>query len=98
MNLDNFIIPEDKLFDTPSREDGCPKELEVDLRTAGCDQIQLAGRILKLPQASVSTAQVIFQRFFYVRSFVKFSLMVSFVLFIIYIYFLQCLLPISRIL
>ncbi len=29
-----------------------PKELEVDLRTAGCDQIQLAGRILKQPQAN----------------------------------------------
>lgn len=91
MNLDDFVIPEDKLFDTPSREDGCSKELEVDLRTAGCDQIQLTGRILKLPQASVSTAQVIFQRFFYVRSFVKFSLMVSlFVLYLIFKNFRMC--------
>ncbi len=31
MNLDDFIVQEDQLCNTPSREDGCPQDLEEDL-------------------------------------------------------------------
>ncbi len=78
MNLDDFIVQEEQLCNTPSREDGCPQDLEEDLRIAGCDQIETAGKLLELSQVVISTARVIFHRFFCGRSFIKIPIMVSF--------------------
>lgn len=77
LTLDNVIIPTDRLRNTPSRRDGCSHELEVDLRIVGCEYIQTAGILLRLPQVAMATAQVLFQRFFYSKSFVKYNMLVS---------------------
>ena len=50
ISLENSIIPEEALDNTPSRKDGIPESLEMDLRVVGCDYIQSAGLLLKLPQ------------------------------------------------
>ncbi|BEJ16743.1 hypothetical protein CspHIS471_0601440 [Cutaneotrichosporon sp. HIS471] len=57
----------------PSRADGVPAHLEADLRTVGCMMIQEAGVMLKLPQSTLATAQVILHRFFYVSSLTSFG-------------------------
>ena len=50
ISLENSIIPVDKLEKTPSASDGLGGELEMDLRIVGCEYIQTAGILLKLPQ------------------------------------------------
>ncbi|KAJ8320186.1 hypothetical protein KUTeg_001773 [Tegillarca granosa] len=71
LTLDNVLIPEDKLSPTPSLQDGLDSETEMDLRIIGCELIQTAGILLKLPQVAMATGQVLFQRFYYSKSFVK---------------------------
>lgn len=94
LSLENCFISEEKLRDTPSRKDGVSPSLEADLRIVGCEYIQSAGLLLRLPQVTLllvvicftahfaskvamATAQVLFQRFFYSKSFVKYSIFVS---------------------
>lgn len=43
----------------------------------GCQLIQSAGVLLRLPQVAMATAQVLFQRFWYVTSMKHFSTKVS---------------------
>ena len=50
MSLENIIIPEEKLQRTPSVVDGLNIEIETDLRIVGCEYIQTAGILLKVPQ------------------------------------------------
>lgn len=50
LTLENVLIPHDKLCETPSMLDGLDKEVETDLRVLGCELIQTAGILLKLPQ------------------------------------------------
>lgn len=50
ITLDNVLIPEEKLLETPSMLDGLEKDVETDLRILGCELIQTAGILLKLPQ------------------------------------------------
>jgi len=71
ITLENVLIPEEKLSETPSMQDGLDKEIETDLRVLGCELIQTAGILLKLPQVAMATGQVIFQRFYYSKSFIK---------------------------
>ncbi|GFR84914.1 cyclin-L1 [Elysia marginata] len=71
LTLENVLIPAEKLSETPSMHDGLDKEVETDLRVLGCELIQTAGILLKLPQVAMATAQVVFQRFYYVKSFIK---------------------------
>ncbi|THV07891.1 cyclin-like protein [Dendrothele bispora CBS 962.96] len=68
---------------TPSREDGIPLELEEDLRAYGCKLIHEAGILLKQytfllfqnrKQVAVATAQILFQRFWYVTSMKQFGI------------------------
>jgi hypothetical protein len=54
ISLENCIIPADKLEKTPSALDGLPSELETDLRIVGCEYIQTAGILLKLPQVKAN--------------------------------------------
>lgn len=44
------ILPPEKLYPTPSMQDGLPYEVEFDLRLIGCELIQTSGRLLRLPQ------------------------------------------------
>lgn len=46
------LLPPEKLYPTPSLLDGLPYEVEFDLRLTGCELIQTAGRLLKLPQVT----------------------------------------------
>lgn len=54
LTLENAILNTEKL-DAPtiSEEDGLSKEIETDLRILGCELIQSAGILLKLPQVSI---------------------------------------------
>lgn len=65
------MLPVDKLIETPSHHDGLDRQTEVDLRILGCELIQTAGILLKLPQVAMATGQVLFQRFYYSKSFVR---------------------------
>ncbi|XP_071945733.1 cyclin-L1-like [Antedon mediterranea] len=71
ITLENCIIPTEKLSPTPSLLDGLDSETEIDLRILGCEFIQMAGILLKLPQVAMATSEVLFQRFYYSKSFVK---------------------------
>jgi len=77
LSEESYIIPKERLRCTPSMKDGCPHDLEVDLRIVGCEHIQTAGILLRLPQVAMSTAQVLFHRFFYTKSLIKYNMTVS---------------------
>ncbi|CAE6409125.1 unnamed protein product [Rhizoctonia solani] len=62
-----------QISQTPSRTDGIPTEIEEGLRAYGCKLIQQAGLLLKQNQVAMSTAQILFQRFWYVTSLKQFS-------------------------
>ncbi|CAL1704327.1 unnamed protein product [Somion occarium] len=59
---------------TPSRQDGIPPNLEEDLRAYGCKLIHQAGILLKQKQVAVATAQILFQRFWFVTSMKQFGI------------------------
>ncbi|XP_062622271.1 cyclin-L1-like [Saccostrea cucullata] len=71
LTLENVLIPDDKLSPTPSMQDGLDLDTETDLRILGCELIQSAGILLKLPQVAMATGQVLYQRFYYSKSLVK---------------------------
>lgn len=50
LSLDNCLLPKEKLERSPSVIDGLDSETEYDLRIIGCELIQTAGILLKLPQ------------------------------------------------
>lgn len=59
LSLKNLLLPEEKLDPTPSQLDGLDSETEKDLRIYGCELIQTAGILLKLPQVRLNTFEVI---------------------------------------
>ncbi|XP_011502061.1 PREDICTED: cyclin-L1 [Ceratosolen solmsi marchali] len=71
LTLQNCLLPDEKLNSTPSSIDGLDAETETDLRILGCELIQTAGILLRLPQVAMATGQVIFQRFYYSKSLVR---------------------------
>ena len=52
-------------------QDSLACEVEVDICIIGCEMIQTARIVLKLPQVAMATGQMLFQRFYYKKSFVK---------------------------
>lgn len=68
------LASQEQIQKTPSVEDGIPKELEEDLRAFGCQLISQAGLLLKQKQVAVATAQILFQRFWYVSSMKQFGI------------------------
>lgn len=55
LTLENAIINSEKLdseLGTCSQKDGLNKQIELDLRFLGCELVQTAGILLKLPQVS----------------------------------------------
>ncbi|XP_069597686.1 cyclin-L2 isoform X3 [Ranitomeya imitator] len=74
ISLENCLLPENKCALTPSIVDGLEADTETDLRCVGCELIQSAGILLRLPQVAMASGQVLFQRFFYSKSFVKHSM------------------------
>ncbi|XP_076472731.1 cyclin-L1-like [Babylonia areolata] len=71
LTLENVLLDEEKLKVSPSMIDGISKEDEYALRFVGCNLIQTAGLLLKLPQTAMATGQVVFHRFYYSKSLVK---------------------------
>ncbi|GAV02917.1 hypothetical protein RvY_13419 [Ramazzottius varieornatus] len=71
ISLENLILPRYRLAPTPSMQEGLSVRTEWYLRRLGCDFIQHGGYILKLPQTAMATAQVLYQRFYYIKSFVR---------------------------
>ncbi|QRV75309.1 Cyclin, N-terminal domain [Ceratobasidium sp. AG-Ba] len=64
-----------QISQTPSRADGIAADIEEGMRAYGCKLIQQAGLLLKQNQVAMSTAQILFQRFWYVTSLKQFSVM-----------------------
>lgn len=55
LSLENALQSADKLeTNSVSQQDGLTREIETDLRILGCELIQTAGILLKLPQVSSS--------------------------------------------
>ncbi|PVG00878.1 cyclin-like protein [Serendipita vermifera] len=63
-----------QIKEPPSRLSGIPADLEEDLRAHGAKMIQQAGILLQQKQVAMSTAQVLFQRFWYVSSMEKYGI------------------------
>lgn len=74
LTLENCLLSDNKLQETPSHQDGLNKEIETDLRILGCELIQIAGILLKLPQVAMATGQVLFQRFYYSKSYLRYDM------------------------
>lgn len=53
LTIDNSVIPEERLSPTPSMLDGLDLNTETDLRILGCELIQSAGILLRLPQVQI---------------------------------------------
>ncbi|XP_023349756.1 cyclin-L1 [Eurytemora carolleeae] len=73
LTISNSVLPLDKLTPTPSSLDGMTTETEIDLRNLGCNLIQTAGKLLRLPQVAMATSCVMYQRFFYSKSYVRYN-------------------------
>ncbi|GAA6068425.1 cyclin-L1-like isoform X1 [Tachysurus ichikawai] len=50
--IDSSVVPEEKRTDTPSMRDGLELHTETELRILGCELIQSAGILLRLPQVT----------------------------------------------
>ncbi|GBP64809.1 Cyclin-L2 [Eumeta japonica] len=74
LTLYNCLLPESAFKETPSQADGLDIETETDLRILGCEMIQTAGILLKLPQVAMATGQIYLQRFYYSKSFVRYPM------------------------
>ncbi|CAH0403106.1 unnamed protein product [Chilo suppressalis] len=74
LTLYNCLLPESAFKETPSQADGLDIETETDLRILGCELIQTAGILLKLPQVAMATGQIYLQRFYYSKSFVRYPM------------------------
>lgn len=75
--LDNFYVSKDDLADSPSSKDGISSDVERDQRIYGCEMIQEAGILLRLPQAVMATGQVLLHRFYCKVSLVAHDVKVS---------------------
>ncbi|CEG47564.1 ania-6a type cyclin [Plasmopara halstedii] len=67
------LLPTPSLARSPSLEDGVPPAVERMHRSFGCELIQEAGVLLRLPQVVMATAQTLLQRFFYRKSLRQFD-------------------------
>lgn len=54
INLENSLLNDERLSNPPSLADGMDVEIERDLRYLGCELIQTASILLKLPQVNVN--------------------------------------------
>lgn len=53
ITLENCLLPEDTLRFTPSMSSGLDPDTETELRVTGCELIQAAGILLRLPQVGL---------------------------------------------
>ncbi|XP_050720549.1 cyclin-L2-like isoform X3 [Eriocheir sinensis] len=74
ITLENVLLPPEKLSPSPSQQDGLDADIEMDLRILGCELIQTGGILLRLPQVAMAAGQVLFQRFYYAKSMVRYPM------------------------
>lgn len=77
ISLENPILSNEVVQNTPSLADGLDSQSENDLRITGCRLIQISGILLRLPQVAMATGQVLFQRYYYCKSFVRFPMEIT---------------------
>lgn len=70
----NYILTDSILNSSPSQRDGLDCDTEVDYRIMGYDLIQETGKLLQLPKFVVYTAQMLFQRYYYFKSFIRYEM------------------------
>lgn len=58
-----WLFTEEELAHTPSAQDGMAPEREKELRSKGINFIRQVGIMLKLPELTLSTAAIFFNRF-----------------------------------
>src|SRR4051812_11568354 len=63
--MPTYSVPLDLVQTPPSVKAGLPVAVEYNNRLFGCELIVQAGVLLQLPQVVISTAQMIFHRFYY---------------------------------
>ncbi|TMW68348.1 hypothetical protein Poli38472_005816 [Pythium oligandrum] len=66
--MEHVVLPEAILARSPSQQDGVSAHEERDHRFWGCELIEEAGILLRLPQVVMVTAQTMLQRFYYRKS------------------------------
>ena len=64
-----LLLPNEIITNSPSLLDNIPSSIEMIHRVYGCELIQEAGILFRQPQVVMCTAQNIFHRFFYRKSF-----------------------------
>jgi cyclin L len=69
----SILLPDSILNFSPSQKDKIDQTEELLYRVYGCELIQEAGILLKLPQVVMATGQNIFHRFFYRKSLERFD-------------------------
>ena len=69
LTLDNVLLSPEELEACPSVKDGLTSEEEQNLRNLGCEYIQISGIMLRVPQVAMANAEVLFQRFYCIKSF-----------------------------
>ena len=72
--LENPILPDESIQNTPSMADGLDRESENDLRITGCKLIQISGVLLRLPQVCIWFALIYLLEFTNPRIFSIFRL------------------------
>ena len=65
----SLLLPNEIITNSPSLLDNIPSSIEMIHRVYGCELIQEAGILFRQPQVVMCTAQNIFHRFFYRKSF-----------------------------
>lgn len=71
------LVPAEVRSRPPSQEDGIEADVERELRSFGAGLVQSAGMLLRLPQLTIVSAAVIFQRFYFQKSFADFDVRIS---------------------
>ncbi|KAJ2379486.1 hypothetical protein IW150_000140 [Coemansia sp. RSA 2607] len=74
LSLRNPLLTPEQISQSPSQQQGITRDLELNLRAYGCHLIQATGTILQVPQMVMASAQILFQRFYYLASFQDFPL------------------------
>jgi hypothetical protein len=89
LTLSNVLLPQEKLYPnpTPSTSEGLPWDVEYDLRLIGCELIQTAGLLLKLPQVIL---KILENNFYFVGLFLDSSSNWSSIISTLFLFFIIC--------
>jgi len=89
LTLSNVLLPLEKLYPnpTPSTSEGLPWDAEYDLRLIGCELIQTACLLLKLPQVNFNILE---KNRFYLVEFLDSSCNWSSIISSLFLFFILC--------